>query len=230
MKTFPFPVLLLAVVVGGLAGAGTVAALGGAESADAVDLEPSRTGVASAAPVSIVEDLADLKRQNEQLLARIAALESRRPAETRRFGGKALVTREELDGLAEEMRNLVAERAVPARELETKVADTLQAIREKENSVRARKKRDARRIRMERSLENLQKRLNLDSRQVADLRELHERRHAREEEMTRLWESGRREGIGQMKREMFEEHDAGLARILTPQQLETYRAMGRDGK
>jgi len=220
MKSSP-SVLIIAVCLGSLVAALVATLMAAPEATDMTTSSPQR--VVAELPKELFEQLRDLERRNEALQERITALENG-PVETKRFGDKATVTREELDAVASRVEELLEGRTVP-RALETKVADTLQAIRKQENAVRRAKKEQATVARRDARVEAMRTRLNLDSRQVADLRLHFEARAERDRELSRAWEAGEldRAAAGALKRTNQQAHLDGLATILTPAQLELHR-------
>lgn len=228
MKTVPLSVLAVAVGVGALVAAVTSSLL--ASSDEPTRVIESRVDGSSDSVTELVDQVKELQKQNRELLDRISALE-RRPVETARFGGKAPVTHEDLNAFAQELETKIADRPAPPEVLKTQVADTLQAIRKRENAVRASKKAEARRARLESNLGRMRKRLNLSTRQVNDLRDAFLAREERNRELERVWEEGRDPVVvGEMKRDNFQQHQAALERILTPQQLQMHTSARKDGR
>ncbi|MAG57775.1 MAG: hypothetical protein CMJ83_15925 [Planctomycetes bacterium] len=228
MKNITLSVLVVAVAIGGLVGAVTATLI--ASSDQPTGEHGFRAEAPSELPPELAEQLASLEQQNRDLLHRMAALE-RRPVEKARFGDKAPVTKKDLDALAKEVESRIEEQGVaPVPDaLKTQVADTLQVIRKEERDARALKATERQRAKMESSLGRMRQKLNLNDRQVTDLRVEFLARDERNRELKRVWEEGGTPDavIGQTKRRNYEMHQEALVRILTPAQLETHQTSRR---
>ena len=108
MKSSP-SVLIIAVCLGSLVAALVATLMAAPEATDMTTSSPQR--VVAELPKELFEQLRDLERRNEALQERITALENG-PVETKRFGDKATVTREELDAVASRVEELLEGRTL----------------------------------------------------------------------------------------------------------------------
>ena len=220
---------LLTVVIAGIVGAASAAGT-------AVLLAPStseRAQVAAANPIgpkkSYDEALGELRRQNDELLMRIAALESRpdaAPAVRAPVGD---------DGFKDEVRNWMAsfedESGQVPEAFVASVGDALDQIREQERLERQQEMADAQAQRLEERLNQLREELGLSQYQVDEMRTvLTEQDLKRAELFAGGWENVDRGAMRETMQTMREETDKALATILTPDQLEGYERSERQNR
>lgn len=214
------------VVVAALAGAAsaTLVLVLGSPSAPAAAEGSAATSPAVASPAGDVEALQEqltaLEIESRELRQRLSELEDRADLSARTSAGAPA------DELAAQVAaKLSADGATPApAALKTEVAQALEQLRadERAEAARAREKRELQRI--EERLVDLRTRLGLSPGQENDLRALLLAERAAEAEYDRQRDAGAsRDSLRAVREQQRTEQQAQLAKILTPEQLESYR-------
>jgi len=224
MKQAPLLTVVIAGVVGAASAAGTAVLLAPSHS--------ERPQVAAADPTvkkSYDAEFEELRRQNDDLLLRIAALESR-PAvaapERAPIGD---------DGFQSEVRNWMAsfedQNGQVPEGFVASVGDALDKIREQETKERQQQMADAQAERLEERLTELQDELGLSQYQVDELRPVLTAQNLRRAELfAGGWENIDRSTMREDMEAIRTETDKALATILTPEQLEGYEANERQNR
>ena len=212
---------LLTVVIAGVVGAASAAATALFFTPDS----SNRARVAAASPTGQQNDygreIGELRRQSEDLLLRIAALESR-PAPVASV--RAPIAD---DGSADDLRSGPASFEDPSGEVPqafvASVGDALDQIRDQEREERRTTMAEAQAERLEERLTELQAELGLSAYQVDELRPvLTAQNEKRAEFFSAGWENIDRGSIRETMQAIREETDQALGTILTPEQLEGY--------
>jgi hypothetical protein len=225
MKQTPLLTVVIAGVVGAASAAGTAVLLSPQSS--------ERAQVAAADPLAPKTDydaqFGELRKQNEDLLLRIAALETR-PA-------PAAAMRAPVgdDGFQDEVRNWMAsfedESGQVPEAFVASVGDALDQIRDQEREERSQQMADAQAERLEERLGELKEKLGLSQYQVDEMRTvLTEQNLKRAELFAGGWENIDRGSMRETMQTMREETDTALATILTPDQLEGYEQSERENR
>jgi len=166
-------------------------------------------------------EVAALRSENQELRARVEALEGRPVGEAR-----AAVTSVEEVAAAAAAKLQVEGKVPPAPgEVFTQVEQALEALRtaEREEATRAREQREL--DRMEERLTQLAERLGLTPAQVNDLRAHRIAQEKIEDDLRAQREAGMERDAYRIAREQARSVEREeLARILTPEQLEQYNA------
>jgi hypothetical protein len=175
-------------------------------------------------------ELRDLRLALDSAIARLNALELRAPVPGRVPVGD-WVTREELDAVLAQIQPPGATRnglKQPAPEFKTQVAQALTAIR-KDEVQQAQKKVAGN---LDERIARLTERLGLSVYQASEMRTVLATRDERERAVIQMWQDGAdNEVLGDAKRSNAQEFQTVLQRVLTPQQLQTFRENpGRGGK
>jgi len=111
------------------------------------------------------------------------------------------------------------------------VADAVSALRKQEMAERYRNDAEKRIAGVDQSVERMSAWLDLTADQSNLVREVLVAREQRNQEMIDLWRSGADdEAVGERKRNDAALYDTEMVRILSPQQLETFRAGGKAPK
>ncbi len=239
MKNVPSPVYFLAIAAG--VGVPLFLVLG-PDSAESGTRKGTRE---AGAPISseVLEQLQQLRDENQELRGRIAGLELRPLPEARAPVGD-FVSRGEFEAFQEEMRAGLAQPLAsspspspPLPDLKVQVADALQEVRKEENIQRAKQAREKRAAMLEERLARIGEWLGLTDYQANEMRTILQARDRHERELIGMWEAGGDpEILGQMKRTYYGEYQTSVERLLTPEQLATYRKKnpgpqaGRNGK
>ena len=114
----------------------------------------------------------------------------------------------------------------PAPEFKFAVANALTAI-EKDKVQQYHEKRAAR---LDQRVARLSERLNLNPYQIAEMTTVLSGRDQREQDLIAMWQRGvDDEVLGQTKRSNAEQFETEIQRVLTPEQLETFREIGSEG-
>lgn len=221
MKHPFFPFLFLAAVIGaasgGLAGFFLSTPPTPARGQEIASLPP-----AQAEPdADVLAHLHQLRVENEDLRERIAALEER-PLEVREPVAVTVIP-----AFEEEVRtwmDSVGEKGTAAPDLVFSVEKALGVIREREQLEEEIAQEQRRAERTEQKLQKLATRLDLDQHQIGEMRTLWAMQEDSEKRLKEVRMEGDREASREFKRSMREEYRAGLSRILTPDQLESFRA------
>ncbi len=223
MKTPLLPVLL-ASVAAGTASAVVVgimarpAAETGNSSAAAM-----ASGEVQAVASGLETEVAALRSENQELRARVEALESRPVGEAR----AAVTSVEEVAAAAAAKLQVEGARAGASGtgEVYTQVEQALEAIRtaERDEAARAREQREL--DRMEERLTQMAERLGLSPAQVNDLRAHMIAQEKIEDDLREQREAGMERDAYRVAREQARDAEREeLARILSPEQLEQYNA------
>ncbi len=223
MKTPLLPVLL-ASVAAGTASAVVVgimarpAAETGNSSAAAM-----ASGEVQAVASGLETEVAALRSENQELRARVEALESRPVGEAR----AAVTSVEEVAAAAAAKLQVEGARAGASGtgEVYTQVEQALEAIRtaERDEAARAREQREL--DRMEERLTQMAERLGLSPGQVNDLRAHMIAQEKIEDDLREQREAGMERDAYRVAREQARDAEREeLARILSPEQLEQYNA------
>jgi len=178
---------------------------------------PSRVAAQDARFDALLAQLRSLEVANDDLRARIHALEARPSDDARVQVAESETPR------PEELA------ALPPEEVHATVAKALEDLRanEKAEAQRVREQREAERL--EERLKRMSDQLGLSPAQVADIRALLvAQRDARDDLEQRRESLGSRDAYRTERDALRELEEESLARILTPTQLESYR--GRDAR
>jgi len=224
MKQAPLLTVVIAGVVGAASAAGTALLISPGSS--------DRAPVAAASPTSQKNDyddeIGELRRQNEDFLLRIAALESR-PASAALVPARAPIGD---DGFEEEVRDWMAsfedqDGQVPEAFVAS-VGDALDQIRDQEREERQVSMAEAQAERLEERLTELQTELGLSQYQVDELRPVLTSQNERRAELfAGGWENIDRGSMRENMQAIREETDKALSTILTGEQLEGYNQSAR---
>lgn len=228
--------ILIAVLVGGVSGAGGALV---ARTLTPQGPAPARLGASEglspggeAPEVALLEELEALRRQNDDLALRLAALER---------GGRSTVREDlgeedpqELAALQQQVTDLAAALKNPqspeAASLRSSVRVAMEQIREEESVERDREREDRNLARIDERLNELQTELGLDSVQMKSMREV---MLVQSQKRSELFESMRegsmdRSEIRSQMGALRDETNTSLQGILTPMQFEDYEALEGD--
>jgi len=107
-----------------------------------------------------------------------------------------------------------------------KVAEALEMIREEERTAKEQKWEEQRLAKQEATLTKLAEELELSGWQTDEFRTLLTNRHAANVDLKERWEAGEDPAVlGQEKEANSRANEEAIARVLSPQQLESYRAL-----
>ncbi len=224
MKTLPL--LLLAAFVGAVSGGLSTTLFSSSESAAArgqeiVSLREESPASPQANSEDVREQLHRLEQENDDLRQRVVLLEERADS-IREPLTTASMSSESLEAEVRARMNSIVASGAEAPEFTGSVEQALLAIRKREKAEQERAA-EARRIeRTEARLEKMATRLELNAHQVGDLRALWIREEDAKKHLLEIKQEGGRERFREAKRDFDEDYRASLARILTPEQLETY--------
>lgn len=223
MKQTPLATIVIAAVVGAASAAGTATLL--------APSTPERAQVAAADPkvkVDYDSQLRELHKENEDLLMRIAALESR-PA-------TAASAREPIsvdDGFEDEVRSWMAsfadEQGQVPEAFVASVGEALDQIRDKEEKARQEKMLADQAARLEERLTQLREELGLSQYQVDEMRGVLTAQNERRTELfAGGWQNVDREAMRTGMESIRDDTQKALGGILTPEQLDGYRQSERN--
>lgn len=223
MKQNPLVTIVIAAVVGAASAAGTATLL--------APSMPERAQVAAADPKVKVDydaQLRELHKANEDLLMRIAALESR-PA-------PAASVREPIsvdDGFEDEVRSWMAsfanEQGQMPEAFVASVGEALDRIRDKEEKERQQKMLEDQAARLEERLTQLRDELGLSQYQVDEMRDVLTTQNQRRNELfAGGWQNVDREAMRTGMESIRDDTQKALGAILTPEQLDGYRQSERN--
>lgn len=228
MKSASSGIFLLAVVLGAVS-AGVTSSLLVTSSSMGSGREPDAgaVGPEDRSGTTLASQIEGLRDENRALRKRVQALEIR-PAPALRVPVGAAGSNGAVEELVEEVRARMASaeatRGAPP-ELRVEVEKALGSIREGERLEAERLLGERQAQRIEQRLSRLTSKLDLSPYQVGEMRTLLTTKAHSNEELKRRWEEGvDGETLGAEKQANDEEHESALERILTPEQLETYRA------
>ncbi len=226
--------ILITVLVGAVAGAGSSVLTRGLTKAPAQ--EPSADHTAGLTPGGAVgddvaEQMAALQRENSELAMRLAALEKRGASSSRE--AVANQGSEDYEQLQQDIADLAAAlkdpQSVQAVGLRSSVRLAMEQIKEEDDLVRQQEREERDIARIDERLDELQGKLGLDQVQKKSMREVLLTETNKRNELF----SAMRNGAGGMDRntirtsmtELREEVNTSLANILSPMQLEDYKAL-----
>ncbi len=107
-----------------------------------------------------------------------------------------------------------------------KVAEALEVIREEERAAKEQKWEEQRLAKQEAALTRITEQLQLSGWQTDEFRTLLTNRHAANVDLKERWEAGEDPAVlGQEKEANRLANEEAIARVLSPQQLESYRAL-----
>jgi len=177
-------------------------------------LAPSANQESYAAEIELLrEETASLRRELQELNLRVGSMGG---GSLKREPLDGFVSQNDFDALAKRLGEQTTLGSVD-KELEVKVAETLQEIRRKENDERAARRTQSR-------IAKASEWLGFDVAQQDLYEEMIYEEQRDERELSELWQSGSltAEEGGQMKGENRRRHLDNVASMLNPQQLETF--------
>lgn len=231
-SAFPLLLLPLAVVAGGVAGAG-VALLLGSRSAGPEGSLVAPAGTANAELAARVEALV---AENRALRERLEVLELRPAVEARApvVSLDGLVPQEEFDAFKDSVEQALAGlggASPPAGGLKEQVAEALGTIRKEERVQSVKASQERRVAGLDETMPKLEERLGLSPYQSGRLRSALLAQYEREAELIRLWEqSVDDELLGQRKTDDLRTFSDELAGFLSEEQLDAFRNVMRASK
>jgi hypothetical protein len=229
--------ILLAILVSFAVSYATVRAL----QTPAVDHGGSSQALAPAQPSEDLQNsIAQLMEANQALSARVDFLENQPTGGVRLPAAGDWVSKQEFLALQTEVREATTagpRNVAPSVDLtdpqyREQLGTAIQELRKAETIERIETQQMKQAAGLEQRLAKMQTQLGLNPTQVLQMRSALEAKMEMDGELTRRWEEGESmETLGQIKAENGSTHEAELARILTPAQLEQHRgSSGGKGK
>ena len=238
-STSPIPVFI-GIVLGAVTAAATTTLLLRPVSSERENVSEALSPVPGVQPTTAdpaLVQLEALRNENQDLWERLVALEARQTSTTRTPVDPG-VSAEEFEEFKKNVLVSLAQRGDPdagPHEMKSWVADALEAVREEEAVERRQRNEELTARKQEGRLMALRDKLGLSDYQVDEVRTAFVAQEERNQELVRVWREGTTDDatLGETKRANADAHQADLERVLSPEQLATYRelrATGRAGK
>lgn len=175
-------------------------------------------------PATASPELAELRRQLQELRERVADLENR----PRRVPIGETVSREDFEQLAEQVTRsgrVGAAGSPPSPEFKAQVSDALRTIQREDSIAKVRATQEQRAAQLEQRLQGLTETLSLSPRQTDAMRVILATRDQRETELIALWQAGAdAQVLGETKQRNERELQGAVQQALSPAQWETFRS------
>lgn len=188
-------------------------------------VEPARESVdvpERASTLGVGVQLEDMRREIDELRSRVARLEQR--GEPHRSPAGDWATRQELEELKKLEDKGAIERTPSADEFKLRVAEAMSAL--EKDKVQDRLEKAA--ARLDERVAWLTDKLQLNGYQASEMRSILGTFDAQSAVLVQMWQDGVADEIlGETKRSNEEEFEAGIQRVLSPEQVEAYREIER---